>query len=111
MHTYKTADIKKLKREVFFKYKFHLATIFLIFFIFSFGIYRSIKLIEYTENIEINYQTVNKNKDWERSIHSSDTTNRDDHFRSRERISERDMNRQNERDMFSRSPRQSRRNF
>ena len=66
MHTYKTADIKKLKREVFFKYKFHLATIFLIFFIFSFGIYRSIKLIEYTENIEINYQAVKKDKAWEK---------------------------------------------
>jgi signal transduction histidine kinase/CheY-like chemotaxis protein len=64
MHTYKTADIKKLKREVFFKYKFHLATIFLIFFIFSFGIYRSIKLIEYTENIEVNYQAVKKDKAW-----------------------------------------------
>jgi hypothetical protein len=66
MHTYKTADIKKLKREVFFKYKFHLATIFLIFFIFSFGIYRSIKLIEYTENIEINYQALKKDKAWEK---------------------------------------------
>jgi len=66
MHTYKTADIKKLKREVFFKYKFHLATIFLIFFIFSFGIHRSIKLIEYTENIEINYQAVKKDKAWEK---------------------------------------------
>jgi signal transduction histidine kinase/CheY-like chemotaxis protein len=66
MHTYKTADIKKLKREVFFKYKFHLATIFLIFFIFSFGIFRSIKLIEYTENIEINYQAVKKDKAWEK---------------------------------------------
>jgi signal transduction histidine kinase/ActR/RegA family two-component response regulator len=66
MHTYKTADIKKLKREILFKYKFHLATIFLVFFIFSFGIYRSIKLLEYTENIEINYQTIKKNNEWEK---------------------------------------------
>ena len=64
MQTYKTIDIKKIKRDVFFKYKFHLATIFLVIFIFSFGIYRSIKLLEYTENVEINYQTTKKNNDW-----------------------------------------------
>ena len=66
MQTYKTIDIKKIKRDVFFKYKFHLATIFLVIFIFSFGIYRSTKLLEYTENVEINYQTTKKNNDWEK---------------------------------------------
>jgi signal transduction histidine kinase/ActR/RegA family two-component response regulator len=66
MQTYKTIDVKKIRRDVFFKYKFHLATIFLVIFIFSFGIYRSTKLLEYTENVEINYQTTKKNNDWEK---------------------------------------------
>ncbi|MEN9930940.1 MAG: hypothetical protein RL604_1187 [Pseudomonadota bacterium] len=66
MQTYKTIDVKKIRRDVFFKYKFHLATIFLVIFIFSFGIYRSTKLLEYTENVEINYQTTKKNNAWEK---------------------------------------------
>jgi len=73
MQTYKTIDIKKIKRDVFFKYKFHLATIFLVFFIFSFGIYRSIKLLEYTENVEINLQTIKKNNHWEKINESLQT--------------------------------------
>jgi signal transduction histidine kinase/CheY-like chemotaxis protein len=73
MQTYKTIDIKKIKRDVFFKYKFHLATIFLIIFIFSFGIYRSIKLIEYTENVEVNLQTIKKNNHWEKINESLQT--------------------------------------
>lgn len=73
MQTYTTIDIKKIKRDVFFKYKFHLATIFLVFFIFSFGIYRSIKLLEYTENVEINLQTIKKNNHWEKINESLQT--------------------------------------
>ncbi len=64
MQSYKTIDIKKIKREVFFKYKYHVATIFLVFFIFSFGIFRSIKAIEYMEQDAISYQTLKKNNDW-----------------------------------------------
>ena len=59
-------NIKKLKKEIFFKYKFHLATIFLVCFIFSFGIYRSIKTIEYMEQEAISYQTLIHNNDGEK---------------------------------------------
>jgi len=64
MHSYNTLNIKKIKRELFFKYKFHLATILFISFIFSFGINRSIKAIEYMEQEAINYQTIKKNNGW-----------------------------------------------
>jgi signal transduction histidine kinase/ActR/RegA family two-component response regulator len=64
MQSYITTDIKKLKKEAFFKYKFHVATIFLVFFIFSFAIYRSIKTLEYLEQDAISLQTLIKNNEW-----------------------------------------------
>ena len=59
-------NIKKLKKEIFFKYKFHLATIFLVCFIFIFSIFRSIKIIEYMEQEAISYQTLIHNNDGEK---------------------------------------------
>jgi signal transduction histidine kinase/ActR/RegA family two-component response regulator len=59
-------NIKKLKREIFFKYKFHLATIFLVCFIFSFSIFRSIKIIEYMEQQAVSYQKLIHNNDGEK---------------------------------------------
>jgi signal transduction histidine kinase/ActR/RegA family two-component response regulator len=59
-------NIKKLKREIFFKYKFHLATIFLVCFIFSFSIFRSIKIIEYMEQEAVSYQKLIHNNDGEK---------------------------------------------
>ena len=59
-------NIKKLKKEIFFKYKFHLATIFLVCFIFTFSIFRSIKIIEYMEQEAISYQTLIHNNDGEK---------------------------------------------
>ena len=59
-------NIKKLKREIFFKYKFHLATIFLVCFIFSFSIFRSIKIIEYMEQQAVSYQKLIHNNDAEK---------------------------------------------
>jgi signal transduction histidine kinase/ActR/RegA family two-component response regulator len=59
-------NIKKLKREIFFKYKFHLATIFLVCFIFSFSIFRSIKIIEYMEQEAVSYQKLIHKNDGEK---------------------------------------------
>jgi len=60
------ANTKKIERNIFFKYKFHLITIFLICFIFSFSIYRSIKIIGYMEQEAINLQTLRYINDWKK---------------------------------------------
>jgi signal transduction histidine kinase/ActR/RegA family two-component response regulator len=73
MQPYKTTDIDKIKKETLFKYKFHIFTILLILSIFIFGIYRSIKIVEYMEQEAISFQTLKKNSDWEKvdkSLHA-----------------------------------------
>lgn len=56
----------KIKKALFFKYKYHIVTIFLICFIFSFSIWRSIKIIQYMEQEAINYQTLRHINDWQK---------------------------------------------
>ena len=57
---------KKIKREVIFKNKFHLLVIFIIFLIFSFVIFRAIKLLENKEQDVFNLQTLEYNYQWEK---------------------------------------------
>jgi len=61
-----TETTKKIKREVLLKNKFHLLVIFIIFLIFSFVIYRGIKLLDNKEQDVINLQTLEYTYQWEK---------------------------------------------
>lgn len=56
--------IEKIERKIFFKYKYHLATIFLICFIFAYGAWRSIVAIAFMEQQAVNTQTLKYINDW-----------------------------------------------
>lgn len=57
-------NIEKIERKIFFKYKYHLATIFLICFIFAYGAWRSIVAIAFMEQQAVNTQTLKYINDW-----------------------------------------------
>jgi signal transduction histidine kinase/CheY-like chemotaxis protein len=67
MQSYNTVEnIKNIERKIFFKYKYHLATIFLICLIFAFGAWRGIAAIGYMEQQAITIQTIKNTNDWEK---------------------------------------------
>jgi signal transduction histidine kinase/ActR/RegA family two-component response regulator len=59
-------NIKNIERKIFFKYKYHLATIFLTCLIFAFGAWRGIAAIGFMEQQAINTQTLKNTNDWEK---------------------------------------------
>jgi signal transduction histidine kinase/CheY-like chemotaxis protein len=59
-------NIKNIERKIFFNYKFHLATIFLICFIFGYGAWRGIVAIGFMDQQAINIQTLKNTNNWEK---------------------------------------------
>ena len=59
-------NIKNIERKIFFKYKYHLATIFFTCLIFAFGGWRGIAALLYMEQQAITIQTIKNANDWEK---------------------------------------------
>jgi len=59
-------NIKNIERKIFFRYKYHLATIFFTCLIFAFGAWRGIAAIGYMEQQAITIQTIKNTNDWEK---------------------------------------------